>query len=206
MYDNVEDNNLLQESWPKSGNGSIVVTCRSEIDAQSPASKSLEILTFSKYEGSQMILNILGKDEPSEKEIGLSQELCSRLGGLALALDLMAKQMQVRKKPLELFLPYYEAHRRTLDKRNKHGIHDPYYDKDLDTVWSASFDHLSDEAAILMSLLCFTAPDAIPQSLFTGQHQLSPKYRFLKDEIRSVISPLCDVHVLTPVCLVLTIS
>jgi hypothetical protein len=164
------------------------VTCRSEIAAQSPAKESVEILTFSNDEGAELILNILGKSRPSPKEVTLSQELCSRLGGLALALDLMAKQMQVRKKPLELFLPYYEAHRRTLDKRNKkRGIHDPYYDKDLETVWSASFDHLSDEAATLMSLLCFTAPDAIPQSLFTGQHQLPPKYEFLEDEMRLVL-------------------
>ena len=182
VYDNVEDNNLLQENWPLSGIGSIVVTCRSEIAAQSPADNSIEIVTFGNSEGGDLILNILGKKHPSAKEIELSQELSGRLGGLALALNLMAKQMQVRKKPLELFLPYYEAHRRSLVKRNKRGIHDPYYDKDLDTVSSASFENLSEDAAVLMSLLCFTAPDAIPTSLLSAHDHMLPRYEFLGDE------------------------
>lgn len=168
VFDNVEDSDLLQQNWPKAaiGNGSIIVTCRSEIAAASPAADSLEVPTFNVDEGSELFLRFLAKTSPTENDIAVARELSNRLGGLALGLELMAKQARVRKKPLDQFLNFYDEHRKSLEKTPKRGIHNPYYGKDLETVWKAAFDNLSGPASAMMSLLCFVAPDAIPQTLF----------------------------------------
>jgi hypothetical protein len=103
------------------------------------------------------------------------------LGGLALALDLMSKQMKVQNKSLSQFLVYYEENRKKLHERRQSGINDSYYDKGLDTVWRASFDSLTDKAKNMMCLLCFVAPDAIPQTLFKKSVDAPGGFDFLGD-------------------------
>jgi len=172
----------LKDSKPVTGSGSILITCRSEFLAASFCGAPVEVGTFNASEGAEMLLKVLGRVSHSEKEFEYSLELSKHLGGLALAIDIIGKQIRVRKKTLEQFLPFYYEHRRLLNKIPKRArIKNEYYSKDLDTVWQTSFDRLSPSAARLIRLICFVAPDNIPESLFTEGENLPPDYTFLID-------------------------
>jgi hypothetical protein len=180
ILDNAEDKAVFTHNWPMTGTGSILVTCKSEFMAVSPAAIAFEVTKFTPGESSELILRILNKGDPSEEEVNASTCLAQKLGGLALALDIAAKQMIARKKPLQEFLPYYDQHQRTALKRTKR-IYNPYYDKDLDTLWDTAFESLSPHAARMLSLICFMAPDNIPSSLLEQEVELPPDWKFLSD-------------------------
>lgn len=182
VFDNVEDQNILDGSKPITGDGTILVTCRSEFIAASICGSTLKVPTFTAEEGSNLLFKVIGHaSPPSSRERECSLELAERLGGLALALDIMGKQIRTRKKTIEEFLDFYNEHRRLLNKQPKRGIRNQYYWKDLDTVWETSFLSLSQIAANLLCLICFVAPEDIPDTLFTRGQNLPPHYRFLAD-------------------------
>lgn len=161
----------------------MLVTCRSEILAASPTAVAIEVPTFTIDESSNLILNIMNKKNADKDENLAAHELSEKLGGLALAIDIVAKQIKTRKrfKTIRDFLPYYDQHCRTLHKRPKIGIFDPYYSKDIDTVWQTAFEHLQPEAARLMSLFCFMAPEGIPRRVLEPKGDMPPGWDFLLD-------------------------
>ncbi|KAI9671547.1 MAG: hypothetical protein M1817_003599 [Caeruleum heppii] len=186
IFDNVEDHTVLRENWPTTGTGTILVTCRSELLAASPATVAIEVPTFTGQESGELMLKILNRTDAGLDEVLAARELSAKLGGLALAIDIIAKQIKVRKrfKSVREFLPYYDEHRRMLQKRPKRGIFDPYYAKDIDTVWQTAFEHLTPDAAHLMALFCFLAPEAIPQWLMESKGDLPEPWCFLSDPER----------------------
>jgi NB-ARC domain len=179
IFDNVEDPDLLIQNWPVSGSGCILVTCRNEVVALAPAASALEIPVFSKNEGSEFIIQMLARDVTLEERES-SLELSEKLGGLPLALDMMAKQVRARRKTVTQFLPYYERNRKLLYKNTRRGIASPYYSKDLETVWKTAFENLGASGAGLMSLLCFFAPDGIPVSVLEASTEPLVGYEFLR--------------------------
>ena len=166
IFDNVEDQDRLQDAWPKIGCGSILVTCRSGIMADSIADSQLEIPTLAKSEGSALMLKRLGKIRPSEEEKLLAEDFSGILGGLALAIDVMSRHMRARQESLQEFLPYYKYHRRQLHKKPSGNIMNIAYDGDLESLWSISFDRLKEETLETFEILCMFAPDKIPLDLF----------------------------------------
>lgn len=159
------------------------MTCRSEILAASPAAVAIEIPAFTTDESGELIMNIMNRKNASEDESLAAQELSEKLGGLALAIDVVAKQIKIRRRfeTIRDFLPYYEQHYRTLHKRPKIGIFDPYYSKDIDTLWQTAFEHLEPDASRLMSLFCFMAPEGIPQWVLEPKCDVPTGWEFLKD-------------------------
>ncbi len=171
---------ILQQNWPITGNGSVLVTCRGENVAAQYAAVVVEIPAFSLEEGSQLILRILNRDITPEERAS-SLQLSDKLGGLALALDLIAKQIRFRRKTITQFLPDYEKAYQVLHRAPKRGIPNSYYSKDLETVWKTQFDDLTVEAAALISIFCYFAPEAIPTSILQGFDEAPSGYLFLKD-------------------------
>ena len=126
-------------------------------------------------------MNIINRKASTEDEVMAAHELSEKLGGLALAIDIVTKQIKTPKrfKTIRDFLPYYDQNHRTLHKRPKTGIVDPYYSKDIDTIWHTAFENLSPDAALLMSLFCFTAPEGIPQWILEPKGEMPPGWEFL---------------------------
>ncbi|KAI0104343.1 hypothetical protein GGR51DRAFT_522349 [Nemania sp. FL0031] len=182
IFDNVEDQDILARSRPVAGDGAILVTCRSESTAASTCARTTEISPFTTEEGSELLLKVVGQPcTPTPRDKECAMQLTQRLGGLALALDLTGKQIRARKKTIEAFLATYDEQRRQLNKQPRRGIRSPYYSKDLNTVLETSFLSLSQNAANLLSLICFVSPDDIPDFLFTKGKNLPSQYRFLTD-------------------------
>lgn len=96
--DNVEDPKVLRENWPTSGNGGILVTCRSKILAASPAGVAIEAPTFTNAESGELIMDIMKRKISTEDEVLATHELSEKLGGLALSIDIVTKQIKTRKR------------------------------------------------------------------------------------------------------------
>ena len=195
VFDNVEDDKVLKANRPNVGQGDLLITCRSELLAESLATSLIEIPTFSTDESTALILQILNKSDMSTEETEATHNLSEQLGGLPLAIDIIAKNIKSsrRFRSVTEFLPYYERNRRTLHKRPKRDIRDITYSKDLETVWQTAFQSLdpienkdaNPDAARLIQLLCFVAPEAIPQWLFQTEVANYPKeWEFLRDDTR----------------------
>ena len=181
---------------PESGRGNVLVTCRSEFLAESVAASSIEIPTFSTDESTTLIFKILNKTDAGEDETLAANDLSEQLGGLALAIDIMSENIKRRFQSVREFLPHYEQNRHSLHKLPEREVRDPTYSKDLDTVWRLAFESLDEsvnpgangDAARLLQLLCFVAPEAIPQWLFqTTVADCPAEWRFLYDDIRCVV-------------------
>lgn len=183
IFDNVEDDTKLELIWPTSGRGTIIVTCRSQSRADALVNEVIEVPTFSLEEGSDFLLKNVGQRAPTDTDLAIAKQLSYKLGGLALALEIIGKQIKARRTTMEHFLPFYNRNRQVMNKEPKRGPKNPYYDKDIETVWETSFDNLSPEASKFLMLLCFLAPTDVPQFIFAQGKDLSEDFVFLDDEM-----------------------
>lgn len=183
------------------GQGDFLITCRSELLAESLAISPIEIPTFSTSESTALILQILNKSAVGPEETEATNRLSEQLGGLALAIDIIAKNIKTlrRFKSVVNSLPHYEQNRRTIHKRPRRGIRDITYSKDLRTVWRTAFQSLdpaenedaNPNTARLIKLLCFVAPEAIPQWLFQAKvSEYQKEWEFLHDDTRFALFSL----------------
>jgi hypothetical protein len=146
IFDNVEESTDLQSIWPATGCGNIVVTCRSEFLVEPLVDEVIEVSTFKKEEGSDFMLKIVDQKVAADADVKSALIFSDQLGGLALALELIGKQIKIRKKTIEQFLPFYNENRQSLNKQSKRRIKNPYYEK----TWILS--------GKLPSLACLSMP------------------------------------------------
>lgn len=168
VFDNVETHESLIQNWPRFGNGKILVTCRSDILADSDTiARSVEVPPFTVAESTDMILHILNKQGASEEETQATSEISKRLGGLALPIDIIARRIKIsrRFKSIMDFLSYLERNHSVLGRPEQTDL-DIYDSKDLESVWSSIFEGVNDDATELLQILCFMGPEAIPEALF----------------------------------------
>lgn len=154
----------------------------------------VEVPQFSEDETTDLILQILNKTTTSvdDDELHATRTLSEQLGGLALAVDIVARNMKMswRFKSVVDYLPYYEKNRRSMHKRK--GSRKWAYSKDLDTVWQIALESLDVEiqpeadAAKLLSLLCFLAPEAVPAIFQPEDFEVPCEWDFLSDDERFV--------------------
>lgn len=155
----------------------------------------IEVTKFSIDESTALIFQILNRPAANTEEIQAADALAEQLGGLALAIDIITKNIKTSRRfnSIAEFLPFYEQNRRALGKRHRRGIRDITYSKDLDTVWETAFatidsninPNANPDAVRLMDVLCFLAPEAIPQWLFQGNEENIPEHwQFLTDDER----------------------
>ena len=165
--DNVEDLDLIRNAWPVCSHGAILVTSRNDIVSIDPAAGGMEIEVFHGEDGASLLMDLVGRGSYSDSEQKAARDLSDRLGGLALALAVMASQVRLKRKSIADFLVLYEKHRNRLNKERR-GI-ESYYDRSLTTCWSTAFESLSEEAAALLAVIVYVAPDSIPEALFKPQ-------------------------------------
>ena len=180
--DNVEDLDLVRKIWPVSNHGAILVTSRNHIVSIDPAAAGMEIETFHGEEGAAILMSLVGRSTYDEKEKTAAHKLAAKLGGLALALAVMASQIRLRRKTMVDFLTLYEKHAVQLHKERR-GI-ESYYEHSLADCWSTAFGSLSDHARSLLGVIAYVAPDSIPEKLFKPDKTdlLPPELAFCKDD------------------------
>jgi hypothetical protein len=181
IFDNVDDNELLISNWPAAGNGQIVVTCRSELIAACPAAYSVGIPPFTKKEGGELLLRLAKKHSVDVGDIAAAEELSEMLGGLALAIDITARQIFVKKKSMQQFLPYFIKNKQALREPPRYAARNPYYNLTLVTVWQTAFASLDRNSSHLLGLICFFAPDDIPREIINRSAPIPGTWPFLTD-------------------------
>ena len=181
VFDNVDDNDLLTSNWPSTGHGQIVVTCRSELVAASPAAGAVEIPPFTREEGGTLLLRLARKTEVTDDDRSAAEELSEMLGGLALAIEITASQIFVKKKSMKQFLPYFKKHKQSLRAPPRYAPTNPYYSQTLKTVWQTAFESLDENSSHLLGLVCFFAPDDIPRGIINTDDPIPGTWPFLTD-------------------------
>lgn len=102
-----------------------------------------------------------------EQEKHAAEKLARQLSGHALAIRQMAALITSREISIQGFLQMYESRQGQIHrKHNKTREGD--YELFLDTVWLLSFQRAeeSSTAFVMLGILAFLMPDAIPQELF----------------------------------------
>ncbi|KAJ8130610.1 hypothetical protein O1611_g3019 [Lasiodiplodia mahajangana] len=176
ILDNVENEGVFRANQPKFGQGDVLVTCRSELLAKSLAMFPLEVVPFSRHEGRALMFKILGLQSASEEETKEVLALVEEVGGLALAIDIIANRIKTSPELLKIigWFYRYKQNRQIFGQRWEQEIRHITYPKDLNTVWETELASINPEtnrdanpdAVHLMELLSFIAPEPIPQSLF----------------------------------------
>ena len=197
IMDSVEDLNLIHDIWPKASHGAVLVTSRNPALSIGPAAGGLEIEAFPDPEGSEIIMGVVARPRSSIEEREAAQRLSARLGGLALTLVVMASQIRLRGMTISRFLDFYEIYTGRLQKSQPGmGVASK---QSLERSWDSIFDYLRDsspDAAKILGVVAFMAPDWIPKRLFT-QDQMPDDLEFCKDEWRCVPSSSDMVALLT---------
>jgi hypothetical protein len=184
ILDNVEDGELVNDCFPSARHGAVLITSRRNL-----ASLDLDIIEdgkqikeFSGPEGAKILMKLVNRPLYSGEEATAAQRLSEELGGLALALGVMAAQVRRRQETFEDFLEFYKANKADLHK-SKSGT--KAYQGSLHTCWNMSFRQLSDHAFSLLAVLSFLAPDSIPERLFEARVAASlPLLSFCESEIK----------------------
>jgi hypothetical protein len=148
---------------------------------------SIEIPPFTVAQSTEIILGMLSRKSAAPDEVEAMNRLSTKLGGLALAIDIVAKQIGIssRFKSVTEYLPYFEQNQSSALKPRDG---DPWYSKDLDKFWQAAFDSLSKDASELMSMLCLMRPELVPLSIFQPKDSIHSRaqWEVLEDVERQV--------------------
>lgn len=165
IFDNADSPDLLQDYWPLSANGSILVTSRDPLSKTSPsiAVHAIDIQPFTDGEAAQLLqhLSRLQRDE----EIAL--KIATKLGGLPLAISQMAAVIRYQYLSFSDFLSRYEddSDRRELLSYNA-VLPRPEARGNIASIWAV--EQLEPTARCLLNICAMIDPDCIEERLFTG--------------------------------------
>ncbi|KAJ5782627.1 Tetratricopeptide-like helical [Penicillium paradoxum] len=132
-----------------------------------------------------------------------AKELCQLLGGFPLAMVQIGEFMNERGYCYQELLPVYKRSAAKIFARSAVPLQ---YEHTLNTVWDISFKSLSTEGKILLNLLAFFDPDAVPECLLSNQKAniTEPCLSFLLDDFDTVLPHvsklvnLVETHSLKP--------
>ena len=183
IVDNADELIIVPEYLPHRGNGSILLTTRSD-HADSLATVTIEIEDMSLMEGTSLLLQtagagrfqsaveVLEKEEKSsptvDELIDQASNLVIILGHFPLALDQAGAYIASTKCSLTDYQQMYQKHRKELLEQRGQGLQAAEYPNAVATTWSLSFQKVEEAnpaAAELLRLCSFLAPDRIPEEL-----------------------------------------
>lgn len=164
IFDNVESVDILNQIWPASDRGSIIITTRSPTQASKRASNTLALQSFSP-ETTKAVLESLTSLKPADKDDeAAAKEVCQLLGGLPLAMVQISDFIRDRGYSYTGFPRIYKKSAAKIFAKSEKPVE---YDDTVLTIWNI-LQKLSEEATELQNLLVFFDPDLIPERLNTN--------------------------------------
>lgn len=161
VYDNAEVIDLLRDHWPAASRGQALITTRHRSLAFELADAGLETETWDIETGSKFLLHLLSIDISTElvdDETKSAYELSQRLSGHALAISHMAGLIYRPAWSIAEFMKFYEHY-----PSKMHGVSG---NNSINALWNLSFKSLDKNCLSILGVLCYVAPDSVPQSLF----------------------------------------
>ena len=179
IFDNALDRAAVAPFLPPDGSGQVLITSR---NTNWPPGQALEVPVLdTKVAASFLVRRSGDQDEQA------ATELATELGGLPLALEQAGAYVQASGGSLAGYLALFRGRRPEMLARGDTGE----YGKTVATTWSVAFTELKQsapQAAGLLRLLAFCAPEAIPLGLL-----LQPRPGHggqLAAEVAPVLTPL----------------
>ncbi len=181
IYDNAEDMDLLRAYWPTASRGQALITTRNRSFGSEIADGGLEVHTWDTETGSRFLLHLLSTDiseELKEDEIISAHELSQKLSGHALAISHMAGLIHKRSWSIAELMRIYDQH-----PSDMYGVSG---NNSINALWDFAFKSLDPQSRAILGVLCFVAPDNIPQSLIQVNNatDLPESLRFSRDDPR----------------------
>ncbi|KAH6847115.1 P-loop containing nucleoside triphosphate hydrolase protein [Chaetomium sp. MPI-CAGE-AT-0009] len=187
VFDDVSSHKELVQNWPTVGRGKILVTCRSGLLAESgPVATSIEVPIFTVAQSTELILQILNNKSAATYEVAATNRLSAKLGGLALAVDIIAKQIKFSRhftSVSDYYPEYLGPNQSSLLKRLRHQNGDLWYSKTFNKLWQTAFDNLTKDASEMLGILCFMSREDIPKDLFYPTNLSINRFKELADSL-----------------------
>ena len=160
VLDNVPGPAEVRDYIPRGETGHVLITSRNQ--AWGNVATPLPVEVFERPESVEFLLRRTG--ETDEKT---ANALAEALGDLPLALEQAAAYVEETGRPLAGYLQMFTQHQSQLLDRHQESME---YPRSVATVFEISCQAVreaSPEAADLLGLIAFLAPDDIPRSLLT---------------------------------------
>lgn len=165
IFDNADDPDLLQDYWPLSSHGSILVTSRDPLSKITPsiATECIQLAPLQGEEAASLLIRLSRQN----KEEHLALDIASKLGGLPLAISQMAAIIRYQYLSFSDFLEQYQN---DADRKELHA-HDatnarPEARGNIATIWA--IDQLQAPARTILELCSVLDPDCIQERIFTS--------------------------------------
>lgn len=159
---------LLLKYWPAASRGQALITTRNHSFAFEPADGGLEVKTWDAETGSRFLLHLLSTDisaQLTDDEAKSAHELSQKLSGHALAISHMAGLIHRRAWSIAEFVEIYNQR-----PGKMYGISG---NSSINALWDVAFKSLDPQSCAILGVLCFVAPDNIPQALFEPESAAS---------------------------------
>ncbi|KAM5466968.1 hypothetical protein MauCBS54593_005587 [Microsporum audouinii] len=193
IFDNLRQHNLLDEIWPTSVQGSIIITCRSNSLAWKWTSDIINLPCFDVKREVEVFYSLIGQRPSNDKDLIAAKELLQLLGGLPLAIAQVGIFMNDCGYSYEQVLPIYRKSAKKIFARTQASVQ---YEHTTDTVWEFSFQGLSAESKTLLYILAFFDPKLIPESILSDKRAgiTDSRLEFLCDdsEFRAAVAGLTE--------------
>jgi predicted ATPase len=169
VFDDVDKIEILDQIWPASDRGSIIITTRSPWVASGRTTTTLAVSSFSADTSSKVLRSLSGLEFADDKESAAAYTiLCRWTSGLPLAVMQMSNFIRNRGSS------YVETEKMLQDSESARKAYiraEPpaEYHHTLTTVWSTSYQRLSPEATALLHLLSCLDAVPVPERLITGK-------------------------------------
>lgn len=164
VFDNADSPALLQDYWPLSSNGSILVTSRDPNARKNPAiaKKFIDVEPFSDHDAQKLLQLLARKDTIDDVPI----EVAKKLGGLPLVISQMAAIV------LDHYLSYPEFLLQYEDESERIGLfaldvetRRPEARGNVATIWA--IEQLEPNPRCILNICAILDPDCIQDRLFT---------------------------------------
>lgn len=165
IFDNADRPDILQDYYPLSGNGSILVTSRDPLSKTSPsiAQVTIDVEPFGDEEAATFLRNL----SHVKREEDISIRIAQKLGGLPLALSQMAAIIRYQYLSFSEFLERWEDE---ADRKELLGFDAgaPRPEARGNSASIFAIERLEPHAKTILEICAFLDPDCIQERLFTG--------------------------------------
>ena len=164
IFDNADDLSILTDYWPITGTGSVLVTSRDPLAnsrTHIPVVHGFDLEPLSINEAGSLLRQLTGINR--EKDVKTSNIIGTKLSGLPLAINQIARTISRRNLSFEEFLELYNNQSIRLEIHQSSNSLDC---KSLFTLWT--FEDLSPEALGLLNIVSLLDPDRISEELLNA--------------------------------------
>ena len=175
VYDNADTVNFLDEFWPSSAPGRILLTSRNPAAARGRVQRGYELPVMSPDDASYLLLDQLSHDQrqiSSDADSDIARVVATKLGYLPLAIVQVAAFILETGCELSDTLRFLEDRKVQTELLACDGLGDSdFYGAPTAAAWDLSISALNDDSRDLLALLSFLDPDSIPEVLVRAKVQ-----------------------------------